>query len=77
MERSLTCTYVTAAGFLTAVTDPRLYGETGLWRREKTIIQEALFRPTDLKLQGALKLEVNRVFFETLLKMVAIGYHFV
>lgn len=56
MERSLTCTYVTAASFLTAVTDPRLYGETGLWRREKMIIQEALFRPTDLKLQGCINI---------------------
>ena len=56
MERSLTCTYVTAAGFLTAVTDPRLYGETGLWRRERMIIQEALFRPTDLELQGCINI---------------------
>lgn len=32
MERSLTYTYVTAAGFPTAATDPGLYGETGLWR---------------------------------------------
>lgn len=30
MERSLTYTYVTAAGFPTAATDPGLYGETAL-----------------------------------------------
>lgn len=48
MERSLTCTYVAAAGILAAATDPGLYGEMELWRREGTIIQEALFSPSDL-----------------------------
>lgn len=49
MERSLTYTYVTAAGFPTAATDPGLCGETGLWSGEGIIIQGALFRPVDLK----------------------------
>ena len=35
MERSLTCTYVAAAGFLTAATDPGLDGETQPWMKEE------------------------------------------
>lgn len=48
MERSLTCTYVAAAGILAAATDPGLYGEVELCRRQGTVIQEALFSPADL-----------------------------
>ena len=43
MEGSLTCTYVAAAGFLTAVTDPGLDGECQPWM----ITQEVLFRPAE------------------------------
>ena len=54
MERSLTCTYVAAAGFLTAATDPGFDGETQPWMKEGMITQKVLFRPVDLMLQGCM-----------------------
>lgn len=50
MERSLTCTYVAAAGILAVATDPELFGEIELWQREEMVIQEALFRYADLRM---------------------------
>lgn len=50
MERSPACTYVSAAGILAATTDPELFGEIELWRREEMVIQEALFRSADLRM---------------------------
>ena len=54
MERSLTCTYVAAAGFLIAAADPALDGETQPWMKEGMTTQEVLFRPVDLMLQGCM-----------------------